>query len=195
MDRSWRWRPWEIKFERMRRTLSKRCDERVGDVGILSGDHPDIVSQVGKRLGVSAAQTLGGQSPERKVAMVRRSMEKHGTVVMVGDGVNDSAALAAASVGIAVHGGAEASLAAAPVYLAENGLKPILRLLQISKSTCRTIKINLGVSVGYNLLGATLAVTGWINPLVAAVIMPISSLTVVALSLTVGKGREKGQGA
>ena len=90
-------------------------------VGVLSGDHRSIVDQVGQRLGVPAELTVGGVVPEEKLEVVRDSLTKCPTVVMVGDGVNDSAALAAASVGIAVHGGAEASLVAAPVYLVDDG--------------------------------------------------------------------------
>ena len=154
-------------------------------VGILSGDQERIVQQVAKRLGIELA--VGSMSPEDKVKVIKESMAREETVVMVGDGVNDSAALAAATVGIAVHNGAEASLAAAPVYLAEEGLAPILQLMKISNSTSTTIRRNFAASIGYNFLGATLAVFGWINPLVAAVLMPISSLTVVAISLSAGK--------
>ncbi|MDB4540027.1 cation-translocating P-type ATPase, partial [Saprospiraceae bacterium] len=157
------------------------------EVGILSGDHETIVHQVASRLGIDRQFALGGRSPEEKVDTVRDSFGDCSTVVMVGDGVNDSAALAAASVGIAVHNGAEASLAAAPVYLAEEGLQPILKLLQISNSTNNTIRKNFVASIGYNAFGATFAAIGWINPLVAAILMPISSLTVVAISLTAGK--------
>ena len=85
-------------------------------VRILSGDHPQVVAAVARRLGIAPADAQGGTAPEEKVAYVRRLAEA-GPVVMVGDGVNDAAALSAATVGIAVHGGAEASLAAADVYL------------------------------------------------------------------------------
>ncbi|MFT5300240.1 MAG: Cu2+-exporting ATPase [Mariniblastus sp.] len=157
------------------------------EVGVLSGDHQKVVDLVSTRLGIASTLAVGGASPEQKVKLVSASMQQYPTVVMVGDGVNDSAALAAASVGIAVHNGAEASLAAAPVYLAEEGLQPILKLLQISKSTNRTIRRNFVASLSYNILGATLAALGWINPLVAAILMPISSLTVVTISLTAGR--------
>ncbi len=151
-------------------------------VGILSGDHQRIVDRVGKRLGISSEYLIGGVDPEEKLETVKKSNES-GTVVMVGDGVNDSAALAAATVGIAVQSGAEASLAAAPVYLANAGLSPVIDLLSLSKSTTGTMRMNLGVSLVYNCIFAGLAFAGYINPLFAAVLMPISSLTVVALSM------------
>ena len=159
-------------------------------LGILSGDHEQIVKQVAARLRLPEAMAHGGLTPEDKLDMVRESMQHHETVLMIGDGVNDSVALAAASVGIAVHNGAEASLAAAPVYFADQGLAPILKLLSMSRSTQRTMRRNLSISLGYNILAASLAALGFINPLVAAILMPISSLTVVGISLTAGGGKD-----
>jgi Cu2+-exporting ATPase len=164
--------------------------ERGWQVGILSGDHQHVVDRVAKRLGVPPEYARGGVEPEAKLSTIKAS-SKSETVVMVGDGVNDSAALAAASVGIAVKGGAEASLAAAPVYFATPGLKPVLNLLTIADSTALTMRTNLGVSLAYNLSFAVLAFCGFITPLVAAILMPISSLTVVALSLGAGRGSRK----
>ncbi len=156
------------------------------NIGILSGDHQQVVDRVAKRILIEPANAIGGVDPESKLQTIKNSMSR-GNVVMVGDGVNDSAALAAATVGIAVKNGAEASLAAAPVYLAQAGLNPILKLLSLSDSTSRTMRINLGVSLAYNLTFAALAFAGFINPLVAAILMPISSITVVALSLNSGR--------
>ncbi|HEY9383724.1 MAG TPA: heavy metal translocating P-type ATPase, partial [Gemmatimonadales bacterium] len=103
------------------------------------------------------------------------------SVVMVGDGVNDAAAIARATVGVAVRGGAEASLAAADVYL-EAGLAGLLPLLRGAERTLKVIRRNIAFSLLYNLVGATLAVAGVITPLIAAILMPMSSLTVVLAS-------------
>ncbi|MGD8439912.1 MAG: heavy metal translocating P-type ATPase, partial [Holophagae bacterium] len=100
----------------------------------------------------------------------------------VGDGVNDAAALAAATVGIGVHGGAEATLAAADVYLTEPGLEPLVRLLDGARRTLGVIRRNLVFSLGYNAVSVTLAMMGHMHPLVAAILMPVSSITVVVSS-------------
>ncbi len=159
----------------------RQIEARGWTMGVLSGDHPGVVASVARALGLPAGAAHGGVSPEDKLARVEASV-KRGPVIMVGDGVNDAAALSAATVGIAVHGGAEASLAAADVYLTRPGLEPVVELLDGAQATMRIIRRNLAVSLVYNLVGASLAMSGVITPLVAAVLMPLSSLTVVTLS-------------
>jgi Cu2+-exporting ATPase len=151
-------------------------------VRILSGDEPGVVRAVAAQLGIDRSDALGGTEPEAKIRAVEEALG-HGPVVMVGDGVNDAAALARATVGVAVGGGAEASLAAADVYMQRPGLMPIVELCRGSKRAVRAIHLNLGVSIGYNLIAATLAVLGLVNALAAAVLMPLSGLTVLALAL------------
>jgi Cu2+-exporting ATPase len=151
------------------------CGHRIA---ILSGDHPEVVAAVARRLRMPIQFARGGVTPEQKLAFVEGAISEP-RVVMVGDGVNDAAALSAASVGIAVHGGAEASLAAADVFTTREGMAPIVDLFSGARRTMRVIRRGIAFSLLYNLIGVALAMTGVLNPLLAAVLMPLSSLTVV----------------
>ncbi len=152
-------------------------------LGILSGDHAEIVSQVGHQLGLRAEDCHGGLSPEEKLERVRASRKSDSTVVMVGDGANDAAALAAADVGIAVRGGAEVSLQAAPVFVSSGQLTSIHNLVLGARRTNRVIHAMFAVSLSYNILAVGLAMSGLISPLAAALLMPISSVSVLAIVL------------
>jgi Cu2+-exporting ATPase len=153
------------------------------NVGVLSGDHPEVVKQVAQQVGIEPAAARGSATPEDKLAIIIESRQC-GPVAMVGDGVNDAAALGAATVGIAVHGGAEASLAAADIYLNRPGLGPLVELVQAARGMMRTIRRSLAISLVYNGVAAGLAMAGIINPLVAAILMPISSFTVITLAFS-----------
>ena len=148
---------------------------------ILSGDDPELVRRTGELVGIPARRCRGGCTPEDKLARVRRLAARRTTVV-VGDGVNDAAALAAATVGVAVHGGAEASLQAADVYLDRPGLGGVVELIDGARRTSRVITRNLATSLGYNVVGGALAMAGLMDPVLAAILMPASSLTVITLS-------------
>jgi len=148
---------------------------------VLSGDHKGTVQAVLGELDLAPDAGRGGALPEDKVRRVETAAAE-GPVVMVGDGVNDAAALAAATVGVGVHGGAEATLAAADVYLGEPGLRPLVRLLDGSRRTLGVIRRNLVFSLAYNAVAVTLAMLGLMHPLVAAILMPASSITVVVSS-------------
>ncbi len=169
------------------REETRRAIDALQEMGwrlhIASGDHPEIVSHIAGQLGLDPADARGGMSPEDKLDRVRELGEA-GPVVMVGDGVNDAAAMAASSVGLAVHGGAEAALAAADAYFASPGLGGVTRLFIAAKRTLRTIRLALGVSLAYNAVAVALAAAGIIGPLIAAVIMPLSSLTVVLIAMS-----------
>ena len=150
---------------------------------LSSGDHPDVARAVAEEVGIEAGDAHGSVSPEGKRAFVEALQAGGAVVLMVGDGVNDAAALRAADVGVAVGGGSTASLVAADVFLTRPGLAPLADALRGSKRTLGVVRRNLGLSLVYNLGGAAAAVAGLVTPLVAAVAMPISSLVVVTSSI------------
>ncbi len=154
-------------------------------VRILSGDHPDLVSRLAAGLGLPAGDALGGLTPEAKrdiVAGLVARADRAGAVVMVGDGVNDAAALALADVGIAVHGGTGATMAAADIVLTREGVAPLVEILDGARRLRGVIRRNLGFSLFYNAGASALAVAGLVGPILAAVLMPVSSLTVILSS-------------
>lgn len=163
---------------------------------ILSGDHVQVVKQIGRTLGLKEDQCEGGVSPEGKLQAVRRFQASSKPVIMVGDGVNDAAALAAADIGIAVRGGAEASLQTADIFLANGSLEGIEDIISASQRTMRVIRRNSVASLIYNIASVSLAAAGLLHPVVAALLMPLSGLTVVAVTLAgyAGSGKRK-QGA
>jgi Cu2+-exporting ATPase len=164
-----------------------RLRERGHQLALLSGDRPAVVDHVVRALTLaSCAPSLfttaeGDVSPEGKLAFIEAARAR-GNVFMVGDGVNDAAALAAASVGVAVHGGAEASLEAAHVFATRPGVQPLLELVDGARRALHVIYLNLGFSLVYNVVAASLCLAGAVTPLWAAIIMPLSSLTVVSHS-------------
>jgi Cu2+-exporting ATPase len=145
---------------------------------LLSGDAADVVRMVGTSLGFAQDEAIGGASPEQKLAFIEDA-KRRGRVVMVGDGVNDAAAIAAASVGIGVQGGAEACLATADVYLTRSDLSALVELTDGSRRTLQVIRRNIALSIAYNIVGASMAMFGLLTPLAAAILMPASSITVV----------------
>jgi Cu2+-exporting ATPase len=149
-------------------------------LAIVSGDHEATVKNVARRLALPFSFVRGDALPDEKAQIASR--REHGPVVMIGDGVNDSAALSSAGVGIAVHGGAEASLAAADVYVTAPGLHLLPQLFAGAERTLQVVRRNLRLSLAYNVVCAVLAVSGHISPLLAAVLMPLSSLSVVVSS-------------
>lgn len=163
------------------------------DIAILSGDAPGPVHLAAEGVGVAADDAHSEMAPEEKLAKVREAtgINRDQVVMMVGDGVNDAASLAAADIGVAAHGGAEASLVAADVYLTEAGVGRLVELVDLSRRTLGVMRRNLGISLTYNTVAVTLAALGWITPLVAALLMPLSSLTVLASAASLATQRPK----
>lgn len=159
---------------------------------ILSGDLAPAVRVVADELDIDADRIHAQLAPEDKPRLVETYRDTGQPVLMIGDGVNDAAALAAADVGLAVHGGAEAAMAVADAYTARPGLDPVTELVALSHYTVRLIRQNLWVSLGYNATAVGLAAAGLLTPWIAAILMPVSSLTVLSLAVS-RLSRWKGQ--
>lgn len=170
------------------RASLQRLSELGYPIHVLSGDHPLVVARIAEELPVLSA--AGGVSPERKLAEVQARLSRGVGVIMVGDGMNDAAAMSLATVGFAVHGGAEASLLAARGFSTTPGVAPVLEAILGARQTLFAIYRGLAFSLAYNVLGVALAMTGVLSPLWAAVLMPLSSLTVLTSALASRAFRE-----
>ncbi len=148
---------------------------------ILSGDATPAVDHVAGLVDVDLA--IGGLSPAQKLAELGSLQRDGHRVVMVGDGVNDAPALAAADVGCAVGSGSEAALAISDVALVGSDLHGVPAAMAIAGSTSAIVVQNFGWAMGYNIAALPLAATGLLDPLVAAAAMGLSSLIVVLNSL------------
>jgi P-type E1-E2 ATPase len=158
-------------------------------MSILSGDRAEPVKSLAGQLDLSFQCEL---SPGAKLQAIQNLRAKSGPLLMVGDGVNDAAALAAADVGVSIMSeGASLSVQAAPVVLLRKDLALVPKAFELADGTWRTIQRNLGFSLFYNLAGATAAVCGVVRPLTAAILMPLSSLTIIAVSLLSNPFRKK----
>lgn len=146
---------------------------------ILSGDKKSRVLDIARQVGVAPANSFGELYPEDKQAFVQKLTPS----CMIGDGANDSLSLQSADVGISVKGSVDLSLRHADVYLTRGGLSPFLEFLKLAETTQKTLYRNLTLSLVYNLIGGVLALLGFISPMMAAILMPLSSLLVILSSL------------
>ncbi|WP_413288139.1 heavy metal translocating P-type ATPase [Bdellovibrio sp. HCB337] len=149
------------------------------DLHILSGDKKDRVLKAALLCGIDDKRCHAELSPEQKLQHIKASKN----TCMIGDGANDALALKAADIGIAVKGSVDLSLSSADIYFTRGGLKPFVEFLNISRQARRTVRRNLAISLTYNAVGGVLALGGFINPMVAAILMPISSVLIVVSSL------------
>ena len=148
---------------------------------ILSGDSEPAVRSVATELGIDDA--LSALSPAGKVEALGARRDDGRRVLMVGDGVNDAPALAAADVGCSIGSGSQAALANSEVALLGNDLYGVPAAINVARATYAVVLQNFGWAMGYNIAALPLAAAGLIDPLVAAVAMGLSSLLVVANSL------------
>ena len=147
---------------------------------LLSGDNESVVKKVGAELNFDLDKSFFSKTPQQKMEIIR----SHPLSIMIGDGANDAVAINSALVGIAVSNSMDLSLRASHVYFNQsNSLQSLKKLIIVAKETERIIKRNVSFSLIYNFVGVYLALIGVITPLLAAILMPLSSFTVLASSL------------
>ena len=152
---------------------------------LLTGDSEDAAQSIAKQVGIQSDHVLSGALPQAKLTKIRELQSQSHTVVMVGDGINDAAALVGADVSIAMGTGTDVAVSSADITLMRTDLRAVLDALKLSKRTLRTIRVNLGWAFAYNVVGIPIAAMGLLSPMYAAGAMALSSLFVVTNSLRI----------
>lgn len=149
---------------------------------MISGDNGPAAQAMGLRLGLRPQEVMADVLPADKAAVIQ-GLKAHGVVVMVGDGVNDAPALAAADVGIAMGSGTDVAMHAAGLTLMRGELSLVAAALDISNATVRKVRQNLFWAFIYNIAGIPLAALGYLNPMLAGAAMALSSISVMVNAL------------
>jgi Cu+-exporting ATPase len=157
------------------------------DMGItpvlLTGDSAAVAQRVAAEVGIDRADVIAGVLPTGKADAIRQLQSQGKRVAMVGDGVNDSVALASADIGMAMGTGTDAAIEASDVTLVRGDLGTVPTALRLSARTLRTIRVNLFWAFAYNTAAIPLAAFGLLNPMIAGAAMAASSVLVVGNSL------------
>ena len=186
------------------RSGSYRAVERLRRLGIrpvlATGDREAPARAVAEALGIDEVHARC--SPEDKAGLVRRLRAEGSRVAVVGDGVNDAAALAGADLGIAMGGGTDVAIGAADLTLVRRDIEALVDAVGLARRTLGTMRANLLWAFGYNVVTVPLAMVGLLNPMLAAAAMSVSSVLVVANSLRLRRwqptrrgGAGRGRGA
>ncbi|MFH8485614.1 heavy metal translocating P-type ATPase [Streptomyces longisporoflavus] len=150
---------------------------------LLTGDNRAVALAVAESVGIDADAVYAEVLPEEKVDVVRRLRGEGKVVAMVGDGVNDAAALATADLGLAMGTGTDAAIEASDLTLVRGDLRGAADAIRLSRKTLAVIKGNLFWAFGYNVAALPLAAAGFLNPMIAGAAMAFSSVFVVTNSL------------
>ncbi len=151
------------------------------EVVMLTGDHATTAQAVAQRLGIDRVEA--NVLPARKREVIQELQAAGRRVAMAGDGINDAPALAQAHVGIAMGTGTDITIESAGITLVKGDLRGIVKARRLSRATMRNIRQNLFLAFIYNAAAIPLAAVGWLNPMIAAAAMSLSSVSVVANAL------------
>ena len=176
----------DIVRENSKEVISKLNKNKI-EIVILTGDNTQTAEKIAKEIGITTV--ISNVTPREKTEVVKKLKTEGKYVMMCGDGINDSPALASSSIGVSVNSGTDIAMDSSDVILTRNDLNSILNLINISKKTIRNIKQNLFWAFFYNSLMIPIAMglfSKWgitINPMIASLAMVISSLTVTLNAL------------
>ncbi|GAA4397687.1 heavy metal translocating P-type ATPase [Ornithinibacter aureus] len=178
------------------RRSSQRAVRDLAELGLpaylLTGDHDQAALTVARDVGIPVGRVIADVRPEDKHAMIADLQKRGKVVAMVGDGVNDAAALAQADLGIAMGTGTDVAADSADIVLLRSELPAVVDAIELSRATLRTIKQNLGWAFGYNIAAIPLAMAGLLNPMIAGAAMAASSVLVVSNSLRLRRWSREG---
>jgi Cu+-exporting ATPase len=152
---------------------------------LVTGDSSEVAATVATTVGIDAAHVVSHALPETKLEIVERMKSEGHTVLMIGDGINDAAALTAADLSMAMGTGTDTAINSADITLMNTGLGSVISALKLSKKTLKIIRLNMGWAFVYNVIGIPIAAAGLLSPLYAAAAMAASSVLVVTNSLRI----------
>jgi len=152
---------------------------------LVTGDSAEVATTVASIVGIDSAHVVSAAMPETKLAIVERLKSEGHCVLMIGDGINDAAALTAADLSMAMGTGTDTAISSADITLMNSGLGSVIAALKLAKKTLKIIRLNIGWALIYNVIGLPIAALGLLQPMYAAAAMALSSLFVVTNSLRI----------
>jgi len=152
---------------------------------LVTGDSAEVASSVALTVGIDSEHVVSAAMPETKLVIVEKLKDEGHCVLMIGDGINDAAALTAADLSMAMGTGTDTAISSADITLMNSGLGSVISALKLSQKTLKIIRLNMGWALIYNVIGLPIAALGYLQPIYAAGAMALSSLFVVTNSLRI----------